>query len=137
MVANYNMTWKTPCLEILGYVRGFASWGGFDDANVGEDSLRSARLGRLLLLGRLLSYGGSGLRKMRVAGIVSGRGDRRQRLRIISGIGKLGFFGNNYGCMSDHSRQSWRTLWFVSKLFCFHVLLTRSICRASNHPWPK
>ena len=53
MVANYNMTWKTPCLEILGYVCLYPFGLGFDDVEV-VDSSQSARLGHLLLLGRLL-----------------------------------------------------------------------------------
>lgn len=58
MVANFNLTWKSACLEILNYVSQLS--GLMSRCSPVMFSSRSARLVRLLRSARHPSYGGSG-----------------------------------------------------------------------------
>lgn len=88
MVATFNLTWKSSCIEILNYVRcGIHSLDLFIDQ---RHSSRSARRARSLRSVRRLLSGVSGPeRRQRTVGIASGRCARLQRRRTISSTGSL------------------------------------------------
>jgi len=94
MVSNFNLTWKSACLEMLNYVRlPFPSSGfalvivdGFDFSS------RNARLVHSLRSERRQWFGGSGREKVWIIRIGSGRRGRLRKRRTISLTGIYSFF---------------------------------------------
>jgi hypothetical protein len=86
MVSNFNLTWKSSCLEILNYVRPFAIslWCLLRACYSSPRGLQD----RLLKRGKLLWFGDSGRPAcVEILPIDNGHRDKLQKRRIISLIG--------------------------------------------------
>jgi hypothetical protein len=97
MVSNFNLTWKSACLEILNYVRWLTFFILVIYLNTyfflkKYSSLRGLR-DRSLKRDKLLWYGDSGWQVyLGILPIDNGRRDKLPKRKIISSIGMLLFF---------------------------------------------
>ena len=90
MVSNFNLTWKSACLEILNYVRPLI-FGNCVLLKRFYSSLRGLQ-DRLSKRDKLLWYGDSGWQVcLAILPIDNGRRDKLPKRRIISLIGVCSF----------------------------------------------
>ena len=95
MVSNFNLTWKSACLEILNYVRSIFILLHFCQISKHFTycSLLRGLRARSLKRGKLLWYGDFGWRVcLGILPIDNGHRDKLLKRRIISSIGMLLFY---------------------------------------------